>query len=210
MASREKRKERVTRERTAQILDAAMSVFSSRGFGEATMADIAKEAGIGVGTIYNYYKDKHDLLTSLIADTLISPDLARMLSMVSVPRSMQDNTQFMAALLEERLGFALKNAPRLLFLFFEVQRDAELRKQYVTQVLAPLLNTIERYIRTQVRRGNFRKVDERVIARTLVGAVIGNAILYRLELKGSPLKKSGIQCVADELSGLFMGGLANR
>ena len=79
----------------------------------------------------------------------------------------------------------------------------------MTQVLTPILNTMESYIRTQVRRGKFRKVDEQVIARTLVGAIIGNAILYRLELKDSPLKKSRLGDVSAELSDLFMRGLAN-
>ena len=79
MADRQNRKERITRARTRQILNAALTVFASKGFGEATIADIAQEAGVGVGTIYNYYKDKHDLLISLISQTLISAGFARML-----------------------------------------------------------------------------------------------------------------------------------
>ena len=204
MTTRQKRKEQITRARQKQILDAALSVFSSKGFGESTVADIAKEAGIGVGTIYNYYKDKHDLLISLIADSLISEDLVQIFGTLPA----RSNEKFMQSLLEERLSFGLENAQKMLFLFFEIQRDQRLRRQYVTQVVGPLLNKMEQYILAQVDNGSFRKVDARVVARTLAGAIIGNMILYRLEQRDSPFKKSRVKSLAEELTNLFIHGLA--
>ena len=66
MARREERKEQITEYRQKQILDAALAVFSRKGYGEATIPDIAREAGVAVGTIYNYYESKRDLLVSLV------------------------------------------------------------------------------------------------------------------------------------------------
>ncbi len=203
MTTRQKRKEKITRARQKQILDAALSVFSSKGFGESTVADVAKEAGIGVGTIYNYYKDKHDLLISLIADRLISEDLLRIFG----TQPARSNEKFMQSMLEERLSFGLDNAQKMLFLFFEIQRDQRLRRQYVTQVAGPLLNKLEQYITAQVDNGSFRKVDARVVARTLAGAIIGNVILYRLEQRDSPFKKSHVKSLAAELTKLYIHGL---
>jgi AcrR family transcriptional regulator len=60
------KKERVTKQRQQQILDAALEVFAQKGFAHATTAEIARTAGVAEGTIYNYYKDKHDLLISII------------------------------------------------------------------------------------------------------------------------------------------------
>ena len=142
MTTRQKRKESITKARQKQIMDAALAVFSSKGFGESTVADVAKEAGIGVGTIYNYYKDKHDLLISLIADRLISEDLLRIFG----TQPARSNEKFMQSMLEERLSFGLDNAQKMLFLFFEIQRDQGLRRQFVTQVAGPLLNKLEQYI----------------------------------------------------------------
>jgi TetR/AcrR family transcriptional regulator, fatty acid metabolism regulator protein len=204
MTTRQKRKEKITRERQKQILDAALSIFSSKGFGESTVADIAEEAGIGVGTIYNYYKDKHDLLISLIADRLISEDLLRIFGTLPA----RSNEEFMQSMLEERLTFGLDNAQKMLFLFFEIQRDQRLRRQYVSEVVGPLLNKLEKYIIAQVDNGSFRKVDARVVARTLAGMIIGNMILYRLEQRDSPFKKSRVKSLAEELSNLFIHGLA--
>ena len=45
-----------------RILDAAIKVFAEQGFFQATIAQIAKEAGVADGTIYLYFKNKDDIL----------------------------------------------------------------------------------------------------------------------------------------------------
>ena len=49
----------------SKISQAAVRVFSREGFHRARMKSIAQEAGVAVGTIYNYFKDKDDLLLSV-------------------------------------------------------------------------------------------------------------------------------------------------
>lgn len=48
--------------RRQSILDAAMAVFSRKGYQQATMADVATEAGISPGAIYRYFDSKVDLV----------------------------------------------------------------------------------------------------------------------------------------------------
>jgi TetR/AcrR family acrAB operon transcriptional repressor len=48
-------------EKTKTISDAALKVFRE-GYPNTRMADIAKSAGIGKGTLYEYFKDKADIL----------------------------------------------------------------------------------------------------------------------------------------------------
>lgn len=45
-----------------RILEAAIKVFARRGFYQATISQIAKEAGVADGTIYLYFKNKDDIL----------------------------------------------------------------------------------------------------------------------------------------------------
>jgi AcrR family transcriptional regulator len=47
------------------LIDAARSVFAQRGF-DATLDDIAHEAGVGVGTAYRHFANKQELATALI------------------------------------------------------------------------------------------------------------------------------------------------
>lgn len=206
MANHKKRKDQITEARKRQILDAALSVFSKKGFGEATIVDIAGEASIGIGTIYNYYKHKEDLLVALLAQNLISDNLNQLLNTTVV----QDDEQFIKSLLEDRFIFGLGKAQELLFLFFEIQRYPKLRRQYVSQVLSPLIGRIEQYIRVKIGTGNFRNVNGRVISRALAGMVIGTMILKRLELQASPYKKSDVKTITKELSDLILYGLVDK
>lgn len=49
------------------ILEAAARVFGRLGFHAAKMADIAAEAGVAAGTLYNYFKNKDEVFRSMIA-----------------------------------------------------------------------------------------------------------------------------------------------
>jgi len=60
------RKERDRFLRRADILSAAEHVFALKGYYEATIADIAKEAQYATGTVYLYFKDKDTLYFSLV------------------------------------------------------------------------------------------------------------------------------------------------
>ena len=55
-----------TGERRAQILRAALEVFSRRGFHGATIREIASTAGLAEGTIYLYFPSKQDVLRGVI------------------------------------------------------------------------------------------------------------------------------------------------
>src|SRR5215210_1575315 len=52
--------------RREQILEAATRVFAEKGFRRATTREVAREAGVSEGTIYNYFEDKDALLMAIL------------------------------------------------------------------------------------------------------------------------------------------------
>jgi len=58
---RQKQKER----RRRDILDAAARLLVAQGYEEATIEEIAERAEVGVGTVYNYFHSKAELLMAL-------------------------------------------------------------------------------------------------------------------------------------------------
>ncbi len=52
-------------EKKRKILASAIKIFGEKGFQNATIAEIAKEAGIGDATIYEYFKNKEDILLAI-------------------------------------------------------------------------------------------------------------------------------------------------
>lgn len=49
-------------DKRAQIIEAAIELFVSKGFQQTSMALISKESGIAIGTIYHYFSGKDQLI----------------------------------------------------------------------------------------------------------------------------------------------------
>jgi AcrR family transcriptional regulator len=69
--ARPSKKDVVAEFRRSEILDAARRVFAHRGFANATVDEIAREAGIAKGTIYLYYKSKGDVYAAAAREGLL-------------------------------------------------------------------------------------------------------------------------------------------
>lgn len=52
--------------RRQQVLDAAAECFRRRGFHGASMAEIAKTAGMSAGHIYNLFENKDDVIAAIV------------------------------------------------------------------------------------------------------------------------------------------------
>lgn len=52
----------VPEKRRAQIVDAAIRLFSERGYFQTTIEDVANRVPVSKGLVYRYFKDKNDLL----------------------------------------------------------------------------------------------------------------------------------------------------
>lgn len=64
-------RERKKRLRMQRILAAARLRFIRQGFHDTTIQDIARDAGIGLGTLYLYARSKEDLLVLVFRETLL-------------------------------------------------------------------------------------------------------------------------------------------
>ena len=53
-----------------KILEAAQSLFQSKGYQQATTRDIAREAGIATGTLFNYFPTKEAIVMTLVSEAL--------------------------------------------------------------------------------------------------------------------------------------------
>ena len=48
------------------VLESAIECFEAQGYDETTTAMIAARAGVGVGTVYQYFRDKREILLELL------------------------------------------------------------------------------------------------------------------------------------------------
>ena len=66
MAETPSKREQVREERRQQILEAALAVFSQKGYHATNVSDVAAQAGVSQGTIYWYFDSKDELFQAAI------------------------------------------------------------------------------------------------------------------------------------------------
>ncbi|MEQ1503825.1 MAG: TetR/AcrR family transcriptional regulator [Myxococcota bacterium] len=57
-----------TDDKRAKILLAALEAFAARGYHGVAVPEVARAAGVGVGTVYRYFADKQDLVNAVYTD----------------------------------------------------------------------------------------------------------------------------------------------
>jgi AcrR family transcriptional regulator len=62
----------LVKKRRAQIIAAAVDLFAHQGYYKTTIQDVAKKAGVSAGLIYQYVRDKEDVLLLSVLDVLDS------------------------------------------------------------------------------------------------------------------------------------------
>lgn len=107
-------------EKKKKMLDAAGELFSKKGYHNTSMKDVAEAAGIAVGTIYLYFRDKEDLLDGIYdyASTLLLDQLAAELGKV------EDPLQKLSCFVRESIDFGLKHPYYFLIVFVDFRRQA--------------------------------------------------------------------------------------
>jgi AcrR family transcriptional regulator len=205
--SRKERKENITRMRRQQILDAALAVFSEKGFAEATNEEIAQIAGIAPGTIYNYFPSKRELLVEVVKNFLVTE---RFLDLFKHAGEMEYLT-FLSSVLDNRIDLIEDSVKtRMLLLMAEILRDPELIEIYNRQVLKPVMSRMEKFLENRANEGEFRPVNTSIITRALGGMVLGMLFLTLLEGENSPLRKTSRDELAAEIGQLVMSGIKQR
>lgn len=71
MSPRTKKQNEAIRQRSeAAIKEAALEMFAKYGFHSTSITQIAKEAGVSTGLMYNYFSGKEELLQTIIQDAI--------------------------------------------------------------------------------------------------------------------------------------------
>ena len=76
--------------RREAIMDAALELFGASGLDGTSVEAIARDAGIGKGTIYLYFKSKDEILDAIFAERWPGPYLQHRLPEILSPKAIED------------------------------------------------------------------------------------------------------------------------
>lgn len=196
------RRDRRIAARQTQILAAAESVFSAKGYHGATTREIAAAADVSEGTLYNYFANKRALFIGVM--------LSRTDELISAIAGVQaDSVEgAMAELLAGQ--FTRMRTHRHFRLFLQEARlDPALNRALVQEVLPRISQEVERLMAALMAAGVMRRMDSEVANWTLIGAVVGLALFS--DLGAAPaLAAISPQALAEQVSDIFINGLRGQ
>jgi TetR/AcrR family fatty acid metabolism transcriptional regulator len=163
--------------RQRQILACAKRVFAERGFHAANVSHICAAAGIGRGTLYQYFANKQSVLTAILREALerVRALMERMAAENVYPPPETVSRSFAVAIsakqLRRVLAVVFEDGDTLRILLREaVGLDVEVEK-ILAEIDDALIGIVERDIRRAMEAGYLRPLDPRAIATMVVGGI---------------------------------------
>ena len=197
---------KVVEDRREQIIDAAMRVFSQKGFTRATNKDIAREAGITPGLIYHYFENKEALLKAIVEGR--SP--LRLVSSLSPQVLMLPPEVFLRFIILQVLGIVEEEKfVQLLRMFLpEIIHNPDM-SQLGAGVLQRGLGFLASYFASKMQAGELRQADASLTAQVCMGSVIGFVLRRQIIHDAVALEYSHEQ-IADAVVETVLKGLLPR
>jgi len=152
-----RRRARRKEDRPAEIIAAALHLFSERGFAATKLEDVATAAGIGKGTIYLYFPTKEDLFRAVVRQAVL-PNLDAVAAMAADPDlRASDILRAMAERFLQLLDTDLTAIPKLVLA--ESGNFPALARFYAEEVVYKGMALIRAVLARGIERGEFRPVD---------------------------------------------------
>jgi AcrR family transcriptional regulator len=189
-------------ERRNQILEAALAVFSQKGYHATNVSDVAAQAGVSQGTIYWYFESKEDLFTAALlryfedfeteAFAAVEKYETASEKLRALARSMQDFAEEAEGLFTLFVGFwASSSSP-------------EGGGQFWVDLLKEFKDVLVGIVEDGVRQGEFNPVDAEALAWALLASYDGLAA-YLMLIPDLDLERVSEVFVETLLHGLVRG-----
>lgn len=149
------------------IIEAAEKVFSEKGFFQAKVEEIAAEAGVGKGTVYEYFSSKQEVFQEMLKH------IGRDIDLKSVNTGHSSAVERIRGIVEIHLNFMLKHRNMARVLMQEHLTMTDELLAFMKKSRDDKLKALENIIIDGMEKGEFRKdIDPVVTAHLIFGATI--------------------------------------
>ncbi len=136
-----------------KIIKASTKVFAKKGFFNARISDIAKEAKVADGTIYLYFNNKFDILLSVFEQ-----EIGRLVEQVTALLEKEDDPRKMLEIfIRKHLAEMKKNRNLAEVIQIELRQTNKLIKDYRNNRFSEYLNIVSAIIKKGQQEKIFRQ-----------------------------------------------------
>ncbi len=189
----------------AKIISAATKVFAKKGFFNARISDIAKEAKVADGTIYLYFNNKVDILRSVFEEeieAIIQHTKKLIVSELDPRRKLEI---FVVA----HLSYMKKNKNLAEVMQIELRQSTKLIKDYKNLKFNEYIDIIAEIIKQGQKQNIFRKdILPNIAKRTIFGALDEVSRVWNSSLETHySVEEAGCQMIKIFILGMLDGQL---
>ena len=167
-------KMKISDNKKTRILYAAIEVFAKKGLERGKIADIAKQAGIGKGTIYEYFKSKDEIF-SAIENLFVNDGITQIDQLVNSKKSPTEKIEEMANYninIHETMGDAI-----IIFVEMWAQHSRGQwhghKKSIFTDMYTSYHSAIKEILTNGIEIGEFREMNKDGVATMLLALIDG-------------------------------------
>lgn len=163
-------------DREKDIMEAAIKIFSEKGYNAATTSEISKEAGIAEGTLFRYFKNKKALLTKIIMFS--SKVIGKSIITDRLNKIIEENKdkgikEILKLIILDRIDLLEKNKKIFKIVVTEIQYQEDLKEAFVNNIIFAVKDMAYGYIENNAEiKEKLKDLDLMVVGRTLIGSVI--------------------------------------
>jgi TetR/AcrR family fatty acid metabolism transcriptional regulator len=181
------------------IVKAAEKVFGKKGFHEAPLSEIAKEAHISESTIYEYFSTKEELLFSIPAET-IREYLNKNQEVLPYIRSSADKLR---SLIHRHLSLYANNEDYAKVVMLNLKSNRNFLKTDAYKVVQASARVTTQVIEEGIKNGEFRSDQQPHLVRAMIWGTIEH-LVTRKSLLGKP---EDLLSLADDITDTILHGI---
>lgn len=157
--------------RPGELVEAALALFSERGFAATRLEDVAARAGVSKGTVYLYFDGKEQLFEAVVRQA-VSPNIERIESLVE---SFDGKTEDMLRVLIGLIGGAAVRGQMsgiIKLVIAESGNFPAVARLYADAVIGRTVPLFRRILERGMARGEVRPVDPSAAWPLLIAPVV--------------------------------------
>ena len=183
-----------------KIIRAATKVFAKKGFFNARISDIAKEAKVADGTIYLYFNNKFDILLSVFEQ-----EIGKLIEQVTLLLEKEEHpNDRLSIFITNHLEEMKKNKYLAEVIHIELRQTSKLIREYRKNKFSEYLNIIAAIIEKGQQEGIFRQdVKPEIAKQILFGSLDEISRIWHLGNE----HPSTIEEVTRQITAIFQTGL---
>jgi AcrR family transcriptional regulator len=191
-----------TKSRKARIMDVALRIFAEKGFQNATISEISREAGCSEATIYEYFGTKEDLLFAI-------PEKISRESIQETDRALtyiKGAEGRMRALLLAYVRLYQSNPHYSALVLLQLMNNKRFRQTPAHTAIRQSAHRLLDCVKEGIADGTFKKDADPYLIRSMLLGTIEHLFIH-WHMEGMPKRKKSIMEMLDPFIEIVLDGI---